>query len=74
MQTSIKEIYQIDLSNAYLSGDLNQVPTMEALIATLPKEEPTMSLTKKIYGMQDAPRVLEDQWTWIQSECELPLE
>jgi hypothetical protein len=41
----MEEISHVDLSNACLNGQLNQVATVEAIIATLPKEEQAISLT-----------------------------
>jgi hypothetical protein len=74
IQTSIEEIYQMDLSDAFLIGELNQVPTVEALIATLPKKEQAISLTHRIYGIQKSPQSFEKQWTWINIEFRLLLK
>ena len=67
---SMNETHEIYLSSAYLIGDLNQDPTLEADKATLPKEEPPVTLVKKIYGMEEALPVIEYQWRWMQAKCE----
>ena len=67
---SMNETHKIDLNNAYLIGDLNQDPTLEADKATLPKEKPPVTLVKKIYGMGEALQVIEYQWRWMQAKCE----
>ena len=67
---SMNKTHEIYLSNAYLIGDLNQDPTLEADKATLPKEEPPVRRVKKIYGMGEALQVIEYQWRWMQAKCE----